>query len=61
MTQCFSCKYRDLDGHEEPCIGCKECGIPYIEGTDRELKDMYEEADKEELNNENYEVQNGDE
>ena len=43
MVACESCKHKDKDGHEEPCIGCRECGVPYIEGTDRELKNFYEE------------------
>ena len=42
MIQCQTCKHKDKDGHEEPCVRCKECGVPYIEGTDAELEDMYE-------------------
>lgn len=45
MHMCDSCKYKSLDGHEEPCVGCVECGVPYIEGTDKELKNCYEEME----------------
>ena len=45
MFACNTCKHSLKDGHEEPCIRCIECGVPYIEGTDLELEDMYEEVE----------------
>lgn len=45
MIRCDSCIHKDKDGHDEPCIGCVECGVPYVEVTDRELKDFFEEEE----------------
>lgn len=30
--RCDDCKYRELEGHEIPCLNCEECGIPYLIG-----------------------------
>ena len=43
--RCDLCKYRRLDGHEEPCFHCVECGVPYMEDVpDCELTDNFEPA-----------------
>lgn len=46
MVQCEFCKHKEKDGHEEPCIRCKECGVPYIEGAEYPLEDKFETAKK---------------
>lgn len=43
MQMCNRCKHKYKEGHEEPCVRCTECGVPYIEGSDDELNLMYEE------------------
>lgn len=43
MLRCETCKHKEVDGHEYPCKKCVECGVPYVEGTDEKLEDMYEE------------------
>jgi len=42
VTTCRYCAHAEKDGHEEPCAGCVECGVPYIEEPCRELNNMFE-------------------
>lgn len=45
MQMCDRCKHKYKDGGEEPCNRCTECFTPYSEGSDKELKLMYEEPE----------------
>jgi hypothetical protein len=40
--RCDFCKYRNYDGHDEPCLHCVECGVPYVEDVPGELTDNFE-------------------
>lgn len=41
---CQRCLHKEKDGHEEPCISCVECGVPYEEWSNAiGLKNMFQE------------------
>ena len=41
MLRCLTCEYRNQDGHMEPCIRCRECGVPYDENVNAKLNNEW--------------------